>query len=106
MASHVVPIHSDVYWILETAVDTRMNDQFLTWETYYVKNLTFVQPVSSSNIDESSYFANLVKNKWFRRQDFRGSTIIATAVVLNNRTKLQCGVCERGKYVMIIVGTE
>ena len=77
--SHVIPIYADVFWILQK--DVLSNNEFFVWETYSVKNLSFVQPVPSSNINEPSYFAHLVKTKWSRRQDFRGSTVVATAVV-------------------------
>ena len=79
--SLVIPTHADVYWIVQDGGKVTGNEEFSIWETYCVKDLTFVQPVLTTRIQDLSYLGKLVDDKSRRRQDFRGSVITATAVV-------------------------
>ena len=81
--SAVIPMHSLVYWIVQADEDgTSGNEELMIWEGYMVKNMTLVQQSTpASNIQNFSYFGELVQNKWWRRQDFQGSIITATAAV-------------------------
>ena len=79
--SHVIPIHANVYWISQSGDKDTSREEFRIWETYSVKGLAVVQPLSTGHIQNLSCLRNLVEDKWRRRQDFRGSVITATAVV-------------------------
>ena len=58
------------------------------WETYAVKNIGFANSVSTSNIQDVSYFGKRVEDKWRRRQNIYGAVISATAVVCQVTVKL------------------
>lgn len=79
--SLVSPADSNVYWILQHGGQDTTNEEFLMWETYSVKDIACPGPVPSSNIQDISFFGEIVEEKWRRRRDFRGSVITATAVV-------------------------
>ena len=81
VVSPITPIHSNVYWIAQNGGNGTTNEEFLMWETYFVKRLAFVQPVSTINIQKLSYFGELVEDNWLSRQDFCGAVIKTTPVV-------------------------
>ena len=80
--SLVIPTHSNVYWMAPNGFQGSSNHDYLMWETYSVKDRVFVHPVPTANITDLSFLEKLVEDRWLRRQDFWGSVITATAVVL------------------------
>ena len=63
--SPLIPTHANMYWFAESGgKDNKTTREFRIWETYLVKRLAFVQPLSSANIQKLSYVGELVDDKF------------------------------------------